>query len=420
MITDGNDVFGLCPATLLLLSVVGVEAIMNPDPNPDGERSDPMEPMEHAFLVKRVATWSEAIADDIIPAIVKGHKLAEFARKTLENVRKYGSGRINLHISLLLHASKEMMLFCAHGIGKETADCVKRWFNMMEKTMRSRLFSRASDKLRGDLSSVCEDFRNDFYDIKGGIERPFFHPSLVFVRVALMVCFFTKGNKSKFTMPNIKESQELLLSDDSGDMQLWEHLSGELASTLLQGDKHGLHLLTQDSADTEKTLFFQVIYLPYRYVQQHLDDGRGTVKVPCVCVAHNAVMYALSEFVQTQVMTLSTITKWEHKQVLKWEALAEKARKANMEKVKKKIIGKEKFSRHYYKKHDFNKAKHPRQFLRNTFLLGDASFHRRFVLPATPRARAGCSTTASLLCGKPSSLPKTKFPTIVELCERGW
>ena len=417
--SNGNDVFGPSAASLLMYSAISVEAMMR------GQWSDPR---GTAFIIKRVSAWSEAFAQDIIPDMVKGHELASFEKKALDNVGDYGQGRINLHISLLLHASKEMIMFCENGVGRNTAEHVRTWFTtLMERTMESELFSRASKKLRAELRKVCKNFNEIEVNISG-IERPFFHPPLLFIRVALLVWFFTKGDNGTFAIPPVEESQHLFLLVDRGDMEEWEHLSGILVSSLLQARSHGLDLVTDDRADNAKPSFFQVIYLPYQSVQWRLKLDRSKVKVPSVMVAHNEVIDNLLEFVHDDVSALDIMTEWEQGEVLKWEHLSEKASEANKNKVKNSIKGREKYSRHYYKGREFKNPKHPEKFLRNTFLLGKYSFHHIFVANATPWARSGAragartgpsNTTASLRCASLSPR-KRKFPTIVENCDRGW
>lgn len=403
MITNGNDVFGPCAASIFICSIVGVEALLR------GKLDDPK---QDASLIKRVSVWSDVLAHDIIPDIVKGHQLAGFEKRALKNRVRYGNGRINLHISLLLHASKEMIKLCKHGLGKSTGACVKTWFCLMKRTKESELFRRASAELREELCNVCNNFARKFHDIQDGMERPFFHPSLLFVRVALMVWFLTKSNNTEYTIPNMKELQEPL-SEDSGDMTLWEHLSGKLVSDFLQADLHGLNLLKDNREDDQKPSFFEIIHLPYQLVKSNLDDSRSIVKVPSVIHAHDKVMVRLSEVVSKEISGLSSITEWEYGEVSKWEDLARRAMKANRKKVNDKTLNCEKARNHYYKRRDFNNPRHPTRFLRNAFLLGECSFHQRFVENAAPwAARPGRSTT--------SSLAKTKFPPIVEMCERGW
>ena len=379
---DGNDVFAFCPATMWFFGNVATEMMFQEGNWLDGNAQS------KGDIIKRVSVWSNNHLRETMPEVVETYNLPppSFAAKAMEEWKKNESNSLfDLHIGLIVQASSELLSGLVEGVGEQNVHEVNQWFNLMKSVTESCLFNSASQTLRIKLTKVCKKFTSltDPTSLCDGPEHPFFHHKLLFLRVALMVCFYTKTNgiiarpvtedsgriEREAPLGRIPHCINNTLSIGVSEMVSWEIKSGILVSKMLHADEHGMHRM----GDNVSLVW---INLPYQSMWSSSQKGKACL--PSVTATHQAVLFDLGRVLNSRLRCMSSITLWEKNQFDTFNELVAKTRQVHT-RTDKSIISSEKGRRSYYRKYQVTKGPiDPTAFARTTCVLGKHSFSNRF------------------------------------------
>ena len=114
-------------------------------------------PVQQGNLEMSLSVWHDHVLRPAAKYVTENHEIPSFAQKAIDTHRSYGQRNvaIALHISLLVHASKEILEQCTEqNVGPNTMKEVKKWFELMAETADSSLYRQAPARLKAEMEKV--------------------------------------------------------------------------------------------------------------------------------------------------------------------------------------------------------------------------------------------------------------------------
>ena len=200
----------------------------------------------------------------------------------------------SLHVGILSDTTKLLRSHCRpdkSSSGKPQFDqdaeqSIRDWVELMSKTQSSRLFAHSRDEVQMELNRQVKKLTAllsaDRNNEHGGLA--FFEPHMFFLDVAETVNKIGSDG-AVHTVCAWSECERIE----------WERLSGQLVTSALGLDTHGLPLL----ANPDPSRFTLAgVRLPYDEVREKVFDSRGEMKkVPDAGDTHTLVMHKLFEWI---------------------------------------------------------------------------------------------------------------------------
>ena len=361
--TKKDDILGLNFEGLFLATVMGTKLMLRSlrwSGEGDSKKLGPLQ--------KGISVWSQKVIIPGLDEIVNQHDTPLFAREVL---RKCAFSRpYNLHILLLMNASKHLMDLCESGLGPQTMVKVRDWFGMMKKTTESQLCKQTSRHVTNEFNRAVRDFSHfhieESYDDIGHPEYPYFDPHGLYIQVAYMVYFYTTSNEVA-RPPSTKVGFNKIMDEQL--MCEWELHSGELFDEIFMIYTHGLHITDQP---VTKDYHFSLIKLPYKELRELVDED----KVPSVLELHQLVMRTMSSKLHDISSSQpSSRGRWRY-QTTNWTRMCAHATALGKEVTKSKIQNREKVHKNYIKYRKSTKTYAPRDpdfFERDIHIMGGLS-----------------------------------------------
>lgn len=350
-----NDIFALSPEGYCLSSAFCTHMMLCHVFN-----EVPPNPVQEGNLEMSLHLWHEKVLRPTLKHITERHQTPTFSKKAMEILSSYdgpGNRAILLHISLLHHASKEILEQCNKGnFGKKTLEEVKYWFQLMESTMKTPLFKKVPECFREAFAQTVDVHLPGNHQCDGKQEHPYFSHETLFLRISHMIFFYCKNNITN-DFPNINIDVTIEVEDD--EMLEWEALSGDMF----------FHLFDLCDGNTNAN-GFAIFELPYEELAQTIKAGES----PSVGKLHIDVQSAIHKYVEENLKT-SLQVDW----VNEIESLTDFMAHAKhlFDEVYKDLFNNRKKQRtHYMKTRNQSvpyKSKQKYSFVRYVFLMGKKS-----------------------------------------------
>ncbi len=200
------------------------------------------------IFLRKLSCWHEKTLIPMEKKISQKHDVPDiFKPAFLEQAENFFSkGDVcGLHLYLLLLTSEHLVVQSKAGLGPETTEKVKEWFNLMRFVLESSLFEKCSIELKNEHRKIFQIFNEGESFILNEEEHSFFDPNLVFIHLSQLVVFYTR-DPFKY------------------DMDTWQTLSGELFQKVFQLESHGLQVL--DDCSYKDETFCYSVQFPYIYL----------------------------------------------------------------------------------------------------------------------------------------------------------
>ena len=317
-------------------------------------------PVQEGNLEMSLHLWHEKVLRPTVKHITERHQIPTFAQKAMEILSLYegpGNRAILLHISLLHHASKEILEQCNKGnFGKKTLQEVKYWFQIMESTMNIPNFSKVPECFREAFEQTVHAHLPGIRQCDGKQEHPYFSHETLFLHISHMVFFYCKNNITN-DFPNINIGVTIEVEDE--EMFEWERLSGDMFVEIFD--------LKDGYTNTNG---FAIFELPYEELAQTILAGES----PSVGKLHVDVQLAIHKYVEENLKT-SCPLDWVNEIESLTDFMAH-AKHLFDEKYKALFNNRKKQRTHYMKKRNQSvtyKSKQKYSFMRYVFLMGGKS-----------------------------------------------
>ena len=320
----------------------------------------PPNPVQEGNLEMSLHLWHEKVLRPTVKHITERHQIPTFAQKAMEILSLYegpGNRAILLHISLLHHASKEILEQCNRGnFGKKTLEEVKYWFQLMKFTTKTPFFKEVPESFRKAFAQTVHVHLPGNHQCDGKQEHPYFSHETLFVRISHMIFFYCKNNITN-DFPNINIDATIEVEDDK--MLEWEKLSGDMF----------FHLFDLHDGNTDAN-GFAMFELPYDELAQTIKAGES----PSVGKLHIDVQCAIHKYVEENLKT-SLQVDWVDELESLSDCMAH-AKHLFDQKYKARFSNRKKQRTQYMKTRNQSvtyKSKQKYSFMRYVFLMGGKS-----------------------------------------------